>query len=434
MPISRRDLFAQAGTAMALGALSPACARAPKTPRTPAGVQSAKVAPAPAALGSWDAVRDQFLASRDSIHLASFLISSHPRPVREAIERHRQGLDVDPYHYIHENYDSAQETVLRAAAKYMEVQVPELAMTDSTTMGLGLLYQGLELKTGQEILTTTHDHYSTHESLRLRSERHGVAVRKISLFDQPQSLTEAEVKARLAKGISRATRFVAITWVHSNTGVKLPIRAMADVLAKVNASRSDADRVILCVDGVHGLAVEDATMADLGCDFFVAGCHKWLHGPRGTGLMWAKSSVAPLAAALFPTMSDNSTWGGQRTPGGFHSFEHRWALDAAFDFHLQIGKSRITARIHELTRQLKEGMAKMGHVTLYTPMSDALSAGMVCFDVRGRKPQEVVDRLWQKRIIASTTPYDISYARLAPSILNSPAEIEKTLEAIRELA
>jgi selenocysteine lyase/cysteine desulfurase len=51
------------------------------------------------------------------------------------------------------------------------------------------------------------------------------------------------------------------------------------------------DRVFLCVDGVHGFGVEAATPAALGCDSLVAGCHKWLFGPRGTGLIWGRSDA-----------------------------------------------------------------------------------------------------------------------------------------------
>ena len=79
------------------------------------------------------------------------------------------------------------------------------------------------------------------------------------------------------------------------------------------------------------------------------------------------------------------------TPGGFHSFEHRWALDRAFGLHQEIGKARVAARIHELNCQLKEGLAGMPRVTLHTPRDAALSAGLVCFEVAGLRPDAVVD-------------------------------------------
>ena len=121
------------------------------------------------------------------------------------------------------------------------------------------------------------------------------------------------------------------------------------------------------------------------------------------------------------------------SPGGFHSFEHRWALDKAFQFHEAIGRQRIQDRIHALNRQLKEGLGKMPNVKLYTPMADELSAGIVCFDVNGLRADQIVDQLRTKKIVASVTPYKTWYARLAPSLLTSPAEVETTLVAVREL-
>ena len=76
----------------------------------------------------------------------------------------------------------------------------------------------------------------------------------------------------------------------------------------------------------------------------------------------------------------------------------------------------------------------MSNIQLYTPRDENLSAGMVCFDVKGMKPGEVVERLLAQRIVASTTPYRVSYARLACNVVNTPQEIETTLRAIRELA
>ena len=121
------------------------------------------------------------------------------------------------------------------------------------------------------------------------------------------------------------------------------------------------------------------------------------------------------------------------TPGGFHSFEHRWALSEAFRFHLDIGKARVAERIHALNDQCKEGLAKMRHVTLHTPRAHGLSAGIVCFEIDGWKPEKVVERLKRRGIMASVTPYATQYVRLAPSLLTSPEEVEKTLEEIRKL-
>jgi selenocysteine lyase/cysteine desulfurase len=378
-------------------------------------------------------VRGQFDLSPSFIHLGGLLLASHPAPVREAIEAHRRGLDQNPVHYLESESGRRERMVVDAAAAYLGVDFREIALTDSTTMGLGLLYGGISVRPDQELLTTRHDFYATHESLRYRAAETGASVRQIPLYAQPASASADEMVDAVAREIGPRSRVLAITWVHSSTGVKLPIRQIADVVAEANAGRDVADRLLLCVDGVHALGVEPDMLPELGCDFLVAGCHKWLFGPRGTGIVWGRDDAWPNASPTIPTFSNGSSPGGLMTPGGFHSFEHRWALAEAFEFHRTIGKARVAERIHELAAQLKDGLAAMPHVTLRTPRDAAVSAGLVCFDVRGLAPRQVVARLRERAIIATVTPYSPQYARLAPGLLNTPVEIDAALAAIRSL-
>jgi selenocysteine lyase/cysteine desulfurase len=397
-------------------------------------------------LDDWSKVRALFNLAPDWAQFAGFFLASHPKPVRDAIDVHRRGLDANPVGYFIENVGKAQTEVHAAAAEYLGGQPNDIALTDSTTMGLGLLYGGLKLRPGQEVLTTTHDHYSTDESIRMRAERTGAKVARVALYDDPAAASESEIVTRLTRAVKRETRIVAVTWVHSSTGVRLPIRAMADALGKLNAKRAEADRVLLCVDGVHGLGACEEQVAELGCDFFVAGCHKWMFGPRGTGLVWGHPRAWPVATATIPNFDLVSLqiWekeiapqpippGLRMSPGGFHSFEHRWALAEAFKLHLRLGRPRVAERIRQLNRQIKEGLKAMKHVRLRTPIDDKLSAGINCFEVAGLRPAEVVARLFAKKIVASDTPYATKYVRLAALPYNTPAEIERALREVRAL-
>jgi selenocysteine lyase/cysteine desulfurase len=316
-------------------------------------------------------------------------------------------------------------------------------------MGLALLYGGLRLPEGTEVVTTAHDFYSTHESLRLRALRTGARVRKIRLYDDPRNVSVDEVVSAVRRNVSPATRALAITWVHSSTGVKLPVRAIADALRAINRDRSPDERVLLCVDGVHGFGIEGATPRELGCDFLVAGCHKWLFGPRGTGVIWGAADAWKAVTPTIPTFDPRAfpPWlngdppppsgipGLPRalamTPGGFHSFEHRWALREAFDFRQRIGRERVADRTHRLAAHLKHGLASIKRVRLITPTDGNLSAGIVCFTVDDRDPADVVGRLYAKaRVVASITPYAARYVRFGPSMLNSPADVDRALHAV----
>ena len=415
--LTRRALLARAGLAAGAFALG-----------------KAELAEAQPDLRDWRSVRRQFALDPDRIHLASFLLAAHPRPVRAAIERHRRRLDANPVDYLHANEGRLTETARAAAGRSLGVPASEVALTDSTTMGLGLLYARLALRAGDEVLTTEHDFYATHESLRLS----GARVRRVALYDDPRRASVDEIVSRLRRAVTGRTRVVAITWVHSSTGVQLPVRAIADALPQ---------RVVLCVDGVHGFGADASTMRELRCDAFISGCHKWLYGPRGTGVLWANDRVRELMRPTIPSFDDGASYGawlsgsapsgvadGPRlTPGGFHSFEHRWALTEAFAFHQRIGRARVQSRIRSLTRRLQAGLGDVRGVRLRTPTSAALSAGLVCFEVADRDPGEVVARLAQRRIVASVTPYARRYVRLGPGIVNSQADVDAAVRSVAAL-
>jgi selenocysteine lyase/cysteine desulfurase len=396
--------------------------------------------------GDWTALRDLFPLTRKYIQLSTFLLASHPKPVADAIEKHRRGFDENPSDYWHHHFQTIDAQISQSAAQYMGGKAESIALTDSTTMGLGMIYNGLKLEDGDEILQTVHDHYSTDMSLAHRANRTGAKVRRIALYENPAQVSVADVQKRLRAAITPDTRVVAATWVHSSTGVKLPVRAMADTITKLNKQRKAKQQILFCVDGVHGFGIENQDVSHLGCDFFVAGTHKWIFGPRGTGVVWGNDRALAQSEPVIPSFSgsydvwlggmtqDQVPLGEHMSPGGFHSFEHRWALPEAFKLHLQLGKANVQKRIHQLNEQTKRGLAKMPHVTLYTPPGNALSSGLTCFDVKGMKAASVVEKMHQKGIIMSNTPYRVSYARFAPSLLNTEQEIELALAQIQAMA
>ncbi len=396
---------------------------------------------------SWEDVRGLFELRPDRIHMAGLLFASHPRPVREAIARHREELQRDPASYISHERWRLEGEVLKSGATYLGVQPADIALTDSTSMGLGLLYSGLKLTPRDEILTTSHDHYATEAAIAVCAERTGCMVKRVDMYRQSFAATADEIVDAVRHGVSASTRIVAMTWVHSGTGVKAPVRAIADVIADVNKERGPDRRIYLCVDGVHGLGIEDAALPDLGCDFFAAGTHKWMFGPRGTGILWGRPDAWAITRPAIPTWEPGVFYsligwrerpdvgGGQlMTPGGYHAFDHTWALGSAFDLHASLGKGRIASRVHLLNRQLKEGLRAMPRVRLHTPLDETLSSGIVCFEVDGMAPDRVVASLADKGVLASRTPYRKPYARLCAGLLTPGTDVERTLAAVRSIS
>ncbi|MBY8854492.1 aminotransferase class V-fold PLP-dependent enzyme, partial [Saccharothrix sp. MB29] len=80
---------------------------------------------------------------------------------------------------------------------YLGGQPDEVALTSSTTMGLALVYHGLVLKPGQEVLTTTHEFYPHYEAMRLACEKWGATMREIPLYESSRDFSVDEAVARI---------------------------------------------------------------------------------------------------------------------------------------------------------------------------------------------------------------------------------------------
>jgi len=446
--LDRRTLLRGAGLLAGTGAL---VGLAGCEPGRPAGRDRAAAVPA-----GWDGVRARFELDPGRRHFAAFVLASHPRPVAEAIERHRRALQADPDGYLEDHGQRLERQARSAAARYLAAgdgpdggrppDPGQVVLTRSTTEGLGLLYGGLRLRPGQEVLTTTHDFYATHEALRLRAERTGARVRRVALYEDPASVSAGRLVAAVRRGLGPRTRVLALTWVHSGTGVKLPLADICQAVADHNRDRDPPDRVLVCVDAVHALGVQPEAVPAIGCDFLVAGCHKWLFGPRGTGLVWGRRDAWAQVTGTVPSFDGRAigAWtvgrdpAGPRSalfePGGFHAYEHRWALAEAFRFHQELGKRPVADRTAALAGRLKDGLAAIPGVRLVTPRDPTLSGGIVCLDVAGRNPGELLAELRRRGVLASVTPYAEPYLRLGPSIVTSEDDVDAAVAAVRALA
>jgi len=397
---------------------------------------AAPPATATSGIDSWDALRQLFTQDPDYIHFSNFLVTSHPKPVRDAIEQHRARIDRNPG--LAMDWD-LQETWKREAevrlwaGRYLKANPGQIALTGSTSEGLAMIYGGLHVRPDQEILTTVHEHYATEYSLNFRVAKQGTQVRKISLFKDPHRVSKDEILGSIKRAIRPNTRVLGMTWVQSGSGVKLPIGEIGKLVEEFNRDRDEKDRIIYVVDGVHGFGVDNLDFPDMHCDYFISGTHKWMFGPRGTGIICARSEVLKDLTPTIPTFSEDNNFATSMTPGGYHAFEHRWALDEAFKLHLQLGKDKVQARIHQLNSDLKQRLQAHPGIELVTPLSPELSAGFTFFRIKGQNCDQVAAYLMRNRVVADAVDRDVGpVVRAAPGLLNHEGEIERFMALLQK--
>lgn len=384
---------------------------------------------APASNDPWTGFKQLFNQDPDYLHFSNFLVATHPKPVREAIQRYRAQIDRNPGLAMDWGLQETwkrEGQVREWAGRYLKATPAQIALTGSTSEGLAMIYGGIKVRPDQEILTTVHEHYATEFSLDFRVRKEQTQVRKIRLFENANRVSVDEVLGNIQRNIRPNTRVLGMTWVQSGSGVKLPISEIGKLVEEHNRNRDDRDRMLYVVDGVHGFGVENLDFPDMHCDFFIAGTHKWMFGPRGTGLVCARDPQNQYVTPMVPTFSEDQDFATTMTPGGFHAFEHRWAADEAFKLHLQLGKAQVQARIHALNTELKDHLLAHPQIELVTPRSPELSAGFTFFRVKGQDSDAVADYMMKNRVVIDAVDRDVGpVIRTSPGLLNSSDEIQR---------
>ena len=272
-----------------------------------------------------------------------------PRPVRDAIAEHRGRLDADTAVYLHDERVRLEADVLQAAAGYLGVAPEEIAVTGSTTMGMGLLY-ATSVEAGRGEFSREHDFYATHRPAA-RAEATGGSVRRVRLYDEPGSAASGDIVQRVRDAVTPSTRAVALTWVHSSTGVA----AVGEIADELSGARRGAGKAQDPARRRRGARSRGRAGGAARSRLRLprVGCHGRLFGPRGTGIVWGRADAWPEVAPTIPSFTDGESFGAwiagaepsgstsaaAFTPGGYHAFEHRWALAAAFRFRQEVGAS-----------------------------------------------------------------------------------------------
>ena len=222
--------------------------------------------------------REQFLLPGWRAFLNNGSLGVAPRPVVRAVtEFLENAAALVSDEYPRWGYETLDEERAEMAA-FAGCRKEELAFTHCATEAMSVIANGIDLKAGDEVLITDHEHPSGIAPWALRAKRHGITVREVKIPHPPQSAEQlADI---VVSAIGPRTRVLSFSGIISPTGVLMPCREIC------RAAREKG--VLTVVDGAHMNGQVPFRIADLECDFFAGSPHKWLFAPAGSGLLYIR--------------------------------------------------------------------------------------------------------------------------------------------------
>jgi len=376
----------------------------------------------------WQMVRRQYPLAEGLLYLNAANVCPASRLVLDRHLEYLRDFHSNPSFQNRDKYEAMRESLRGKLARMLRASADEIAITRNTSEGSNIIVKGVDLKPGDEVLITDHNHPSNNDSWRVRAQRDGFVVKSLPV---PIPAPSAEkLLADFERAITPRTRVIAITHLTSTTGIQYPAREIAALARKHN--------IYMHLDGAQTFGAFDVNLSEIGCDSYSASAHKWLMGPLEAGILYVRSERI---SQIWPSIVTAGWTDHLKGARKFEVFGQRddprvVALESAVDFINLIGLPAVEARVQALATRAKVQLHEMAAVELKTNLEPELSGGVVKFRMKNVPTKEAYDGLWQRHrlAIAMTPSGDAEGLRFSAQVYNSMEEVDRAVAAVKEIA
>lgn len=380
----RRDFLkgCAAGIGVLSGPAAHALERIAEAGRSTAGKSPAEVA---SDEDFWFEVQQAFVTDRNFINLNNGTIQNGLRIVQDAVRRHSEFSGNAGAHSM-AILGKEIESCRRRLAAHLGCDSEELVICRGGSEAGQIPLLGLDLKPGDEVLTTNQDYPRLIAALRQREKREGIVLKQVKLPVPPVPLDEFH--GLMERAVTPQTKAILICHMTHYTGQMAPVRRISDM--------AHARGVEVIVDGAHGFMHIPFKLADLGCDYYTASLHKWMMAPPGNGFVRIPkdriSKIWPLTPPWNDTPNDIRRFEdiGTRTPS------NRVAIAEAISFNEGIGIERKSARIRYLKERWADRLRALPRVRFYSSLEPEDSCGIATFGIERMDTAKLAGHLLDK--------------------------------------
>jgi len=374
----------------------------------------------------WFNIRHAFTVDRNMVNLNNGGVSPAPKIVMDTEIRYLEVENLSPSYYMWNVLDPGLETVRRRLARTFGCDPEEIAITRNASEALETVQLGMELKPGDEVLTTNQDYPRMITTWEQRARRDGIVLKQITFPVPPPSLDY--LASRIEQNITPKTRVIHVCHITNRTGQIFPIKTICQM------GRQRGIEVV--VDGAHAFGQFPFTHADLDCDYYGTSLHKWILAPIGTGMLYVRKSkipkIWPLMAAP-DSMRDNIR---KFEEIGTHPASQRNAITEALNFHESIGPERKAERLRYLRKRWSDRLRELPQVKILNSEDPEQSCGIGFVSVGGFDAPKLASYLWEKQriwTVAIVTPGEYQGLRITPNVYTTLEEIDTFADVMEKV-
>jgi isopenicillin-N epimerase len=377
-------------------------------------------------------LKPHFLLDPDVIFLNHGSFGACPRPVFAEYQRWQLELERQPVEFLARRITALMAEARARLADYLGAAADDVIYFPNPTTAMNMAAGNLDLKPGDEILTTDHEYGAMDRTWRFICNQTGARYIQRPI---PLPLTSAEKFVEsFWGGVTARTRIIFISHLTSPTALIFPVKEIC--------RRAREAGLLSLIDGAHAPGQLSLNLTELGADVYVGACHKWLCAPKGSAFLYARREVQ---ARLYPLVV---SWGWESAAPGASPFVdwHEWqgtrdmaaflATPAAIDFQAEHDWETVRAESHRLASATRQHLNALTGLPPLCPDSPDWFGQMAAIRLPASTDVDwLKERLYADyRIEAPVFRWnDQPLIRVSFQGYNSPAEAEALVQALEEL-
>ena len=375
-------------------------------------------------------LRDAFLLEDGIAYLNHGSYGATPRVVLAAADTWRRRMEAQPARFMRALPGELRKAATRLAS-FMGARGEDLVFVDNATSGVNAILRSLELRPGDEMLTTTHVYGAVRKTMQYVASRTGAVVVEAAV---PFPVSgEDEIVAAVTKHLTSKTRLLVLDHIASPTALVLPVARIVAAAKKQG--------VTVLIDGAHAPGMLALDIPALGADFYVGNCHKWLFAPKGCAFLWA----APAAqGTIHPLVISHGYGGGYLAEfdwTGTRDASAWLAIGTALDFIETIGFDALRERNHALMKAAATMLGETWRTQTGAPFALLGSMATIALPASGPfaclsptidSVVKINSHLWEKhRIEVPAILFaDRLWVRISAQIYNDLADYRRLADAL----
>lgn len=373
----------------------------------------------------WKQIRSAYVRDPKILNLNNGGVAPAPTVVLDAeIEAIRYSNQLPSYRMWHD-LEPGIENVRNRLARMWNADPECIAITRNASESLQIAQFGLDLRPGDEVLTTSQDYPRMITTWQQRERREKIVLKQLD-FAVPVR-NPADLLRLFEQAITPRTRVIHVSQVVFMTGQIFPVKEICAL--------SRARGITSIVDGAHAFAHVPFQFSDVDCDFYGASLHKWLSAPIGTGMLYVRKDRIEKHWALMaaPESMDRNIRKFEEI--GTHPAAVHNATLQALEFHEQIGAERKFARLRYLKQRWAERLSKLPGARMLVSLDPNQSGAFGTIHFETIDPGKLGDALLTKYNIL-VTPISgpgLNGIRVSANVYTSTEEIDQFCAAVEAI-